>query len=77
MNGDIDIRRLTKNDLNIFFELRLEVLKNFPTAFLSSYDEEKKSSASFYEDILCQTEEDNLIFGAFISSKLIGSIRRL
>lgn len=66
-------RRLTQEDLDDFFSLRLEALLDSPTAFLASYDEEKKLGASFYEKAL-SNNINNLIFGAFIEKQLIGFI---
>lgn len=74
MNENISIRRLAKNDTNIFFNLRLEALQNSPASFLSLYEEEKVSGPSFFENILCQNGIENIIFGAFVNNKLVGSI---
>lgn len=73
MSEPIILRRLMKEDLNTFFNLRLEALLDSPTAFLASFDEEKKLGAIFYENAM-NDNINNLIFGAFIENKLIGFI---
>ena len=73
MTEHLIFRRLVKEDLNDFFSLRLESLLDFPTAFLASYDEEKKLGASLYEKAL-NNNINNLVFGAFVEKKLIGFI---
>lgn len=74
MNENIIIRRLKKSDLNTFFKLRLEALQNSPTSFLSSYEEEEAFGISLYESLFNQDRDENIIFGAFIDEKLVGSI---
>lgn len=74
MRIDFMIRRLTKEDLASFFELRLESLQNSPTSFLGSFEEEKGSSFSFYEAQLTNGGVDSIIFGAFVNTELVGLI---
>jgi predicted acetyltransferase len=71
---NLNIRRLTIHDLQSYFDLRLESLQNAPTNFMSSYEEEKTEGLSLYQNFLMQEGVDNLIFGAFMEGKLIGSI---
>lgn len=73
MNEPLIFRKLEKEDLNIYFNLRLEALLDSPTAFLSSFDEEKKSGPKFYEKAM-NNNIHNLIFGAFKEDQLIGFI---
>lgn len=74
MNDNVIVRRLTKNDANDFFNLRLESLQECPSNFLSSYDEEKITGRSFFENLLASDDNKNVIFAAFIKNKMIGSI---
>lgn len=74
MTNNIYIRRLTKDDIHSFFYLRLEALRDSPTSFLASYEDEKSSGHKFYENILNQVGDDNVIFGAFIHDQLSGII---
>lgn len=69
---NISIRKLTENDLNEYFHLRLEALKISPTNYLSSYEEEQKTGHQFYQDILQSHTSNNVIFGAYNNNKLIG-----
>lgn len=68
------IRQLILEDIDAFFNLRLESLKNSPTSFLSSYEDEKKLGPEFYLNILKRNQIDNVIFGAYFQDKLIGII---
>lgn len=71
----ISIRKLISNDADIFFELRLESLKNSVTSYLSTYEEESRLGKDHYvKNVLSHREDDNVIFGAFLASKLIGIV---
>ncbi len=71
---DYSIRRLMISDLDAYFSIRLESLKNAPTNFMSSYEEEERTGNTFFEGILRHAGIDNLIFGAFIKDRLVGVI---
>lgn len=74
MNDHLNIKRLLKEDLDSFFKLRLESLLNSPTAFLSSYKEEKSLGTVLYENSFTQNKVNNLILGAFVDDQLIGFV---
>lgn len=74
MKQEILIRQLKINDLDEFFKLRLESLQLAPTSFLSSYEDEKNNGPSFYENILKNKSNENVIFGAFVEDHLVGII---
>lgn len=42
------IRKLTQDDADMFFDLRLESLQNSATSYLSTYDEEKELGKVHY-----------------------------
>jgi len=67
------IRRLTPADAEVFQELRLAALQDCPTAFGSSYDEEREFSRAFIEDRLA-ARPDRGSFGAFEGAELVGLI---
>ncbi len=69
----LSFRILIKSDFESFFALRLEGLLDSPTAFLSSYDEEKQRGEVFYENVL-NSDLDNIIIGGFENNELIGYI---
>ena len=58
------IRRLTPADAAAFQELRLAALQESPTAFGSSYEEEREFSQAFIEERLA-AKPDRGTFGAF------------
>jgi len=68
----MQLRRLTKDDTEKLFELRLQALESVPTAFGSSIQEEKPRGPKFFENILVRTDHENVIFGAFVEGRLVG-----
>lgn len=71
----MEIRRLTPQDAEIYFKIRLEALQTHPEAFASSYEEEKKQTADKYRERF--QGENSFTFGAFVESKLVGVITLL
>jgi ribosomal protein S18 acetylase RimI-like enzyme len=67
------IRRLTPADASAFQALRLVALKEEPSAFGSSYEEEKDFPASKIEDRLA-VKPDRGPFGAFENDTLVGVV---
>jgi len=65
---DMSFRQLALDDWQLWKTIRLEMLKNSPEAFGSSYDE----VAGQKDDDFKSTLDKSAIFGAFISSELIG-----
>jgi ribosomal protein S18 acetylase RimI-like enzyme len=66
----MSIRLLKKRDVEEYRRLRLEALQRAPSAFGSSYAEEKKMPLSFFTDRL--TSKDIWVFGAFAKGRLVG-----
>jgi len=67
------IRRLTPADATSFQALRLAALQESPTAFASSYEEEREFSQSFIEERLA-AKPDRGTLGAFNGTELVGFI---
>jgi RimJ/RimL family protein N-acetyltransferase len=67
------IRRLTPADASAFQALRLAALQEAPSAFGSSYEEERDLSASTIEERLT-ARPDRGPFGAFEDDALVGLI---
>ena len=74
MNKNINIRLLTKNDLASFFDLRLEALQDSPSAFLSSYEDEKAAGLPYFENFLFGKKGEHFVFGAFVNDELAGTL---
>ena len=69
----MDIRRLNPADAERFHSFRLAALKEAPTAFGSSYEEELAFPASVIEGRLA-VKSDRGPFGAFQGGELIGLV---
>jgi len=67
------IRRLTPADASAFQDFRLAALQDAPTAFGSSYEEERDIPASVVEARLA-IKSDRGPFGAFEDSQLVGFV---
>jgi hypothetical protein len=67
------IRRLTPEDAPAFQALRLAALQESPTAFGSSFEEERDFSASVIEGRLA-VKSDRGPFGAFEGDELVGLV---
>lgn len=69
----MSIRRLTPSDSVALQALRLAALRDSPSAFHASYDEEKDLPISVTEDQL-KAATDRGIFGAFENGVLVGIV---
>ena len=71
---EFEIKRLKPEDMDRWFELRMEALKDTPSAFLADPETEHKQGVEFFRKRLVDGGDENLIFGAFKGSSLIGNI---
>lgn len=69
----MEIRRLEPADAALFQEIRLAALLDSPTAFGSSYEEERDRPLALIASRL-EVSPDTAVFGAFDRSELIGTI---
>jgi ribosomal protein S18 acetylase RimI-like enzyme len=69
----MEIRVLTEADASACRLLRLEGLRDYPTAFASSYDEEREIAVGTVAERLGPTE-NGVVFGAFDGESLIGMV---
>ena len=65
-----EIKILEKSDWQSWKKLRLECLKNAPTAFVSSFEEVSKKSDAFFQEKI----EESKIYGAFSGGELISVV---
>ena len=71
-----EVRRLAEDDAERFLTLRLQGLKEAPSAFGSTYEEDAARGIDFIR-MLCrksQEQDSHAIFGAFQQSELVGVV---
>ena len=67
---DIEVRRLTEDDAEIFRAIRLEALERHPEAFQATYE----SAAELPLDTFRERLGQNALFGGFIDGKIRGFV---
>lgn len=74
MAAEIEIRRLTPDDAQVFYLLRLEALENEPSAFSASPEEHHAMTVQEIAQRLGDpnTDNSNFVLGAFAGDRLIG-----
>ena len=72
----MQIRELRKPDAPIYRLLRLRALKEHPTAFSSSYEQQKDWPLAAFAERLPETPSstDSFLLGCFVEGNLVGSI---
>jgi len=72
--AEIEIRRLTPDDAQIFYLFRLEALENEPSAFSASPEEHRAMTVQEIAQRLGDpnVENSNFVLGAFAGERLIG-----
>jgi len=72
MKNSISIRKLSLDDLEQYKNIRLELLKNSPSNFGSSYEEESKFDRDMWVNRL--TKKHISVFGAFDNDLIVGIV---
>ncbi|MEO6818401.1 MAG: GNAT family protein [Ginsengibacter sp.] len=68
----ITYRSLLTNDADIYREIRLDCLRNFPDNFGTLFENEVNSKALKFNSVLKQENSKSFLCGAFHKNKLIG-----
>jgi ribosomal protein S18 acetylase RimI-like enzyme len=66
------LRLLTKDEFDLYRDIRLHCLKKFPDHFSTTYEEEAGSSKLKFSHIFSENESNDFIFGAYVNNNLIG-----
>src|SRR5678816_1315487 len=69
----MQIRELVPDDAPVFQALRLAALRECPSAFASSYEEERETPIGLVAERLV-TKADRCVLGAWIRSDLVGML---
>jgi RimJ/RimL family protein N-acetyltransferase len=72
LTDEIIIRHSTLTDIDSFRELRLEALRNYPSAFGQDYDEIVLRPQTYWESTLTFNSEEQALFFAEQNGQLIG-----
>jgi len=72
MSDEFTIRHATTSDLDAFRELRLEALKNHPTAFGADYEESAARPNEYWQERLEFDKSQEALFFAEHESQLVG-----
>jgi RimJ/RimL family protein N-acetyltransferase len=70
----MEIRRLFLSDLDSYFENRLRALQDSPSAFLTTYEEERERGNSHFAKTLAYSGNERVIFGAVDSGHVVATL---
>lgn len=70
----VNIRKLTDVDAEMYWNLRLKALKDFPDAFLTTYEDSIKKENPIEETKQRLQNQNNFTLGAFDGNQLVGMV---
>ena len=72
MQNNIKYRVLMSDDINLYREIRLDCLQNYPQNFGISFENERETIKLKFDDILKNKKSTSFLYGAFLEEKIIG-----
>ena len=70
----MELRRLTEQDVDALWRLRLQALESETEAFAEAPEEHRQTSIETYADRLRVSSDENFVIGAFLDSELVGMV---
>ena len=70
----LTVRRLTPSDMDLWFEMRIESLRDNPSAFLASPEIELSQGVEFFRKRIANGNDENIIVGCFAGDEIVGSV---
>lgn len=71
---NLEYKRLSAEDMDLWFPFRIASLKESPTAFLADPEKELSQGVDFFRSRIVEGGDDNVIFGCFEANKIVGAI---
>ncbi len=72
MENETEFRILTADDINLYREIRLDCLQNYPDYFGTLLQNEVKAKTLKFDNVLRQENSQSFLYGAFKKEELIG-----
>jgi len=72
--SNLEIRRIQPSGMDQWFTMRIQSLRDSPSAFLASPETELAQGVEFFRARIAEGGNDNVIFGCFDGQDLVGAL---